>query len=333
MKKPIDENAPSADMLAQQAGVWLRRLTSGGVRQLDVRGFQRWQQTSAGHRQAFEEAKRQWQLDQLMRPAIGELLQTDPDVAAVHQRVLSRPFLSRRAFLGAGLGVTAVAGIAALTAYETGWTGLGDWQADYRTATGEQRTVTLAENVNVMMNTGTRIQRQVNDGRAVGMVLLAGETAIDLTGTDKSFNVVAGRGRSSARMTRFDVLSLDDRVKVTCIDGTVQVEHPNGTRQLQSGQQTVYNTRAISGVFSVDIAVTSAWRRGELVFRQTPLPAVLAEINRYRPGHVFLLNTPPGDTTLSGSFAIAKLDDALLQIRQAFHLQARFLPGGVLILS
>ncbi len=330
MKKLIDVNTPSAEVLAKEAAIWLRRLTSGAATPLDVQAFQLWQQTSAEHRHAFDEVKRQWQL---MRPAIGKLLQTDPAIAAVYQQVLSRPPLSRRVFLRAGLGAAAVASIAALTAYQTGWTDLSDWQADYRTATGEQRTVALAESVNVMLNTGTRIERQESGGQAAGMVLLAGEAAIDLTGADKSFNVVAGKGRSMARMTRFEVLSLDERVKVTCIDGTVQVEHPGGTRQLRTGQQAVYNTRAISRVYDVDVAIISAWRRGELVFRETPLPALLAEINRYRPGHIFLMATPPSDNTLSGRFAFANLDGALLQIRQAFHLQARFLPGGVLILS
>ncbi len=326
----IDENAKTADVLAQEARIWLHRLKSGTATYWDVQAFQRWQQTSAEHRQAFDEAKRQWQL---MHPAIDTLLHTDPAFADLQQPSPSRFSLSRRAFLGAGLGATAVAGIAAFTAHQALWPGIGDWQADYRTGTGEQRTVTLADSVSVMMNTGTRIQRQESDGRAVGMVLLSGEAAIDLTGADKSFNVVAGKGRSIARMTRFEVLSLDDKVRVTCIDGIVQVEHPNGTRLLHTRQQIVYNSHLVSEVASVDIAVTSAWRHGELVFKHTPLPAMLAEINRYRPGHVFLMNTPTGDIRLSGRFAITNLDAALLQIQHSFNLQARSLPGGLLILS
>ncbi len=330
MMKSVEESAASADELAQEARIWLRRLTSGHATQWDAEAFQHWQRTSAEHRRAFDEAKRQWQL---LRPAIGALLQTDPAVAARFQRPSSRRPLSRRAFLGAGLGVAAAAGILAVSSPLGLWPALDDWQADYRTATGEQRTVALAERVNVMMNTGTRIQRQDSHGKAVGMVLLSGEAAIDLTGTDHPFNVVAGKGRSIANLTRFEVLNLDDRVKVTCIDGAVQVEHPAGARLLHGGQQTVYNAHAISRVFSVDLAVASAWRQGELVFKQTSLPAVLEEINRYRPGHVFLMGTPVADDTISGRFAIANLDAALLQIQRSFNLHARSLPGGVLILS
>jgi len=102
---------------------------------------------------------------------------------------------------------------------------------------------------------------------------------------------------------------------------------------LQANQQTIYNNESISGIAGVDAVDASAWRKGELVFNQTPLAQVVDEINRYRPGRVVLLATAGRDRPVVGRFRIAILDEALLQIQHAFGLNARLLPAGVLVLS
>ena len=106
-----------------------------------------------------------------------------------------------------------------------------------------------------------------------------------------------------------------------------------GARTLQAGQQVVYDAASIGGATGVQGADVSAWRTGVLVFRQTPLAHVVAEINRYRPGRVVLLARGLADRAVSGRFAIASLDTVLVQIQRSYDLSARSLPGGVLVLS
>lgn len=335
----------------REAQAWLRRLTSGAATQRDLEGFRRWQQASDANAQAFAEARRLWKA---LDPAIGQMLAQQPQLRAAHRPAAPRSVLPRRAFLGAAMSAAGVAGVAAAVYPPLGlWPSVSEWNADFRTATGEQRAVVLADGVDLVLNTQTSVQRQTRDGRTVGIDLIAGEAAVDLSavaggapgttpGTTSGvtpgpagapFHVVAGAGRIDARAGRFEVRYLDGSACVTCIEGKLSVAHAMGSRVLQAHQQVVYDAASIGGAADVAPADASAWRTGVLVFRQTPLSRVVAEINRYRPGRVVLLARGLADRAVSGRFAIAALDTVLVQIQRSYDLDARALPGGVLVLS
>ncbi|SAI74795.1 transmembrane sensor [Bordetella ansorpii] len=323
--------APDPDTLREEAGIWLNRLVLGDVTQAEMRAFRRWQGASDAHAAAFEAARRQWHA---MKPVAGELLRTDARAAARHERLKDGPRRrGRRAFLGAAAGAMATAAGVAVFHPPLGlWPAPGLWGADYRTATGEQRAVALAERVNVVLNTDTRIRRAGRDGTP-GIALLDGEAAIDLTGPGDPFGVQAGAGRAWAQTGHFQVRYLDGQACVSCLDGEVRVEHPLGARTLRARQQLVYDDQSLSGVAGIEPEDVSAWRRGELVFHRTPLAQVVDEINRYRPGRVVLMNDAKRQTPVSGRFRTAVLDEAILQLQHTFGLHARELPAGVLLLS
>jgi transmembrane sensor len=331
MKTTSDYDRSHSDAdLEQQAWVWLRRLNSGDVKPWDAEAFKRWLRTSPAHKDAFSAARREWDL---IKPAAGGVLRSNARAAALHEQALRGPKLGRRAFLGAAAGAAALAGVAVAYPPAGLWPSPAEWGADYRTATGEQRTLALAEQVTVTLNTQTSIRRRNAGGQTTGIDLLTGEAAIDLAAVGKPFAVSAGAGRSLAESGRFEVRHLDGKVCVSCIEGSVRVEHPAGFRTLQARQQTVYDNTSVSSIAGIEPAEVSAWRKGELVFRQTALAQVLDEINRYRPGRVVLINTAARSKPVSGSFDIALLNAALVQLQRTFDLNARALPGGVVILS
>jgi transmembrane sensor len=319
-----------ADRLQQEARAWVRLLASGEVKAWDAQGFQRWLRRSPAHKEAFSEARRVWQV---MKPAAGDVLRANPKMAAAHARALDRSVLPRRAFMGAAMSAAAVAAVAVVYPPLGLWPSAVELGADYRTATGEQQQIAQAGWAQVTLNTRTSARRQMVDGEMVGLELIDGQAAIDLRGAGRFFSLVAGVGRSVAEAGRFDVKYLDGKVCVTCLDGGVRVMHPAGVRTLQARQQTVYDTQAISGIAGAEPRDVSAWREGELVFRQTRLADVIAEINRYRSGRVMLANDAVRDRLVSGRFLIASLDTALWQLQHTYKLGARSLPGGLLILS
>ena len=98
-------------------------------------------------------------------------------------------------------------------------------------------------------------------------------------------------------------------------------------------QQVSYDREQVGAIQTIDPDETSAWRQGALVFRQTPLPDVVAEINRYRRGHVVLLDGKRGASAMSGRFEIRDMEKVLVQIERAFGLTATRLPGNVVLLS
>ena len=331
MKTPPDLCHPLPERLREEARVWLRRLTSEQATEWDAQAFRRWRQTSPDHARAFEEAKRQWQA---LGPAIGLLLQQDEAAARRHERAMRTASPGRRMFLRAGGGAMAVAvGAAIVHPPFQLWPSAEEWQADARTAKGERRELVLGEGVQVILNTQTSIRREMADAGGAAIDLINGEAAVELSGRDATFSVQAGAGRSMARAGQFEVRHLDGRVCVTCLRGSVEIAHPKGNIVLAARQQVRYDNDSLGAPSMLEGASVSAWRRGELVFRQIPLAEVIAEINRYRPGRVVLAAISLATHPVNGRFAIAALDNALLQLQYSFDLKSRRLPGGILILS
>nr|WP_083757430.1 FecR domain-containing protein [Janthinobacterium sp. Marseille] len=318
------------DQIQREAQAWLRRLASGEATQLDIQGFRRWREKSPLHWTTFTEAKRLWQM---LDPALAQVAQREAVCAANGTRLVGNKH-GRRAFLGFATGAAAAAGAAIVYPPLGLWPAINEWQADYRTTTGEQRMLALANDVKLELNTQTSVNRQSAQGEVpAGIKLVSGETAIDLSASAPAFSVNAGAGRSIAQASRFEVRNLDNKVCVTCIEGEVLVEHPLGKRRVYARQQVVYDADTLSPPATVALADWSAWRKGTLVFWQTPLDKVVAEINRYRPGKVVLLASHLNNRAVSGRFAIASLDTVLLQIQQSYDLKAHTLPNGILVLS
>lgn len=328
--KQTKEQTDMHAALEQQARVWLRLFASGKATDDDADRFRRWLRAGPEHKAAFTRAQAAWED---MRASAETWRHTDPRLAALRS---GRPRLSsasRRLFLGSAVGAAAAAGVAIAYPPLGLWRMPSEWGADYRTATGEQRTIALADTIEVTLNTQTSIRRQTDRGETVGVELVSGEAAISLEQSGRPFVVAAGIGRSASRHGQFEVRYLNDKVCVTCISGAVRVEHPGGARTLAARQQVIYDARAISGTAGIDPDQVAAWRDGLLVLNETRLADAIDEINRYRSGRVILLNDAVRGKRISGSFPIAAMDQTLWQMQHTFGLQARSLVGGVMILS
>ncbi len=330
MKTGARDRSAHSEALLTQARAWLRLLASENVSPVDAEAFKRWLDLSAAHKTAFNEVKHRWAV---MKPAAGEYLRAHPYAMTLHGAAPRTASLGRRAFLGGAVSAAAVAGVALMYPPGGSWPSPTEWTADDRTAVGEQRILALSSRTTVVLNTQTSIRRQSEHGSVTGIDLIKGEAAVDLDDAVERFSVVAGAGRSTADRGRFEVRHLQGKVCVTCVEGVVQVEHPLGSRALHARQQTVYDAAAMSGVATVQPEEIAAWRRGELIFNEVRLVDALAEINRYRVGHVVLLNDARREQRVTGRFLITALDAALSQLENSFDLNTRSLPGGLLLLS
>lgn len=332
MTRPPDGAPPAT--IQEEAFIWLGRLVDGQVTRPELQAFKRWQGASPAHSLAFDIAKRQWHA---MQPALTAMLEEDAALRARHRRLIAgdRPHAGRRAALGGVAGAAAAGAVAAVYPPFGLWPSVADaWRADYRTAAGEQKALALAPGVNVVLNTRSSVRCQTDTGGRIAAVdLIEGEAAVDLGAGAAAFAVVAGAGHSEARAGQFEVRRTGDSVRVACIAGAVEIRHAAGVRTLRASQQAVYNDGAISDTGPVDAGAVSAWRKGELVFNQTPLAQVIAEINRYRAGRIVLMADRVSARPVVGTFRIDVLEEAVLQLRHAFGLNARELPGGVLLLT
>jgi transmembrane sensor len=327
MTEPIHPAEDTPGDLLKDAQAWLRRMTSGDMTQFEAQAFQRWCQKSPAHRAAFAEAKAQWQL---LKPAIGTLLRTNPEAEQVHWKTLHKHRMGRRLFLGAAGSVAAGVAVAAYAPLGL-WPSVGQWGADFRTAAGQQKNLVFDGHADVELNTRTSIKQIKQHDQLAGLDLLDGEACVRTHAGEQAFQVVAGNGRSMSRDGYFEVRNVEGRVCVTCIQGQVQVEHALGVRTLQMAQQVVYDNQFLGQVAGVDSESVAAWRHGYLVFQRAGLADVIAEINRYRQGHIILARDIT--ETMSARIRVTELDAAVLQIQRTYNLQARALPADIMILS
>ncbi|NIF86071.1 DUF4880 domain-containing protein [Comamonas sp. Tr-654] len=329
-KTPDNDAHHTSDMLQQQAWQWLRLLHSGVASHEDAESFRQWVRSSPVHQRAYEEARDRWNA---LKQPVSQLLQSQPTLVSDHQRAVRQRAHGRRVFLGAGVASMAVAVVGVNYSPLGLWPTASDLSADYRTTAGEQRTVAVNERVQLTLNTRTTISQQTDGDETIGLHLLHGELALEVQPGVRPFAVKAGVGRALTESGQLEVSLWGKKVCVTCLAGQVQLSHPAGSRVLKAHQQAVYDSAAVSGILGVDAAAVSSWRRGMLVFKHIRLAEVLEEINRYRPGRVVLINAAVREKYVTGNFAVASLDLALIQLQHTFSLHARSLPGGLVLLS
>lgn len=317
--------------LRREADAWIRLLTSGKATSDDVKALQHWRGQGPAHRAAFEDAKRLWRD---FGPAGEMLLQQCRQ--APGSNPVDRHAMSRRAFLG-GMAVATVAGAAAIAEYPLlgRWAPMSEWGADYRTATGEQRRVRLPGDIMLAMNTQTSVALLRHAGRVEGLTLLSGEAAIDAQGMAYGrFRVASEHGMVTASLpARFEVRSNEGRTCVTCLSGRIEVRAGDRNWTLLDRQRIDYGDGGLETVRSLDPEIASAWRDGVIVFRQTPLPEAISEINRYRRGRVVLMNRDLERQAVSGRFSIRNMDLVIAQIQQAFSARVTKLPGDIVLLG
>jgi transmembrane sensor len=315
----------------EQAMAWILRLASGEATVADAEALRQWRAQSPLHRQAFAEAKLLWET---LDPATREITQKTRssgggDVPARY----SRP-MGRRALIGGALAASfAAAGYIGSKPPFRLWPSVSELSADYRTTTGEQRQLALADDITLVLNTQTSIGvRSIAPG-ARAIELISGEAAITAKAGFASFDVLAASGRTSAAIGRFDVRREGATVCVTCFDGIVQVERDGQSVSVPPGHQTTYDSSGLGKIVPIDVGVVSAWQQGQLVFRHEPLSRVVEEINRYRPGRIILLNERLGERDVVATFHLNRIHDAVEHLARTFGARTRSLPGGVVLLS
>ena len=306
------------------------RATSGHATTADLRELEAWRQRSTAHADAYRRAVDVWEA---LGVAAGESV-TAADRAIISRRVSAH--VSRRMVLaGAGTAVAAgIAGVAIVRPPLGLWPSLSDLTADYRTGKGEQRTIALANGISAEMNTDTSITRRPADEHEERIEMLDGEALIAAAlDASKILTVVAASGRVVATRTRFNLRRDGDAVRVTCLEGSVQVECRNDVATLHAGQQLAYTTESFGPPASVDPTQVIGWSKGLLIFHDEPLARVLGEINRYWRGRIVLLNSDLGQRRVTIRIELARIEEVISYVRIVMGAHLLTLPGGVVVVT
>jgi transmembrane sensor len=325
--QPPEQGDRALNRVRDEALDWMRRLGCGEVTQADLDALDRWRMASPAHRRAFAEAHVFWDV-------LGKVAEE------AHRRGHKRhsaPALPNRS-MGRRTVLTGAA--AAAMAYVVVrpplglWPSMAEFAADYRTATGEQKRIDVAAGIIIEMNTQTSLTAPVTVGQRLALELVAGEVDVSVGAAQaQPLCIAAAGGRIDADRANFNVRCDGPSVRVTCTEGAVRVTGRSAVTTLVAGQQVSYGDGMQETAAAVDTTVVTAWKRGMLIFRNAPLPQVIAELNRYRPGKIILLNKGLAKRTVVAGFRLDQIGEAVRYLGLAVGAEIRSLPGGVVLLS
>ena len=287
-----EQAAAAQDIIREQAAYWL--LESDNNDGVQTNKFQSWLAKSPQHQQIFTEMKSLWS-------------------ALNPQQNAKKRSRQRRQIGAASLCVGAL-----LLSQQLPW---HYWNADYRTAVGQVSTITLADGSSATLNTNSAINVYYQHGQRK-VQLVRGEVFVDvkkqvnLTSTNANiynkltnsnklatlghFTVTTPQATAQALGTRYSVKYLpessqnspQENTQVTVFESKVQVNstYSDDIVILTEGQQvTVTPSNIKQSTFTVDPYVQAPdWSTQRLSFNKAPLSTVIARLNQYHPGLLFL---------------------------------------------
>ncbi|MBM1145825.1 FecR domain-containing protein [Alcanivorax sp. ZXX171] len=314
-----DSSAPLPDhRILEQAAEWFAALGDEEAGPDQRLRWRRWIETDPEHRRAWHyveqvSARFQQARGHAGRDGAGRILQ--------HTR---SDRLTRRRLLGGG-----VAGLAAWLTWRhtplpdaTGRL-IAGLTADQHTATGEIRDLGLADGGRLWLNSATTVDVAYDD--ALRRVTLHDGEILIQTGADprrRPFVVDTRHGRLRALGTRFTVRHHRDHGFLAVYQGAVAIRTRGGEEAvIQAGQQATFQAGSVTPAGAADPA-RQAWSQGLIVANDLPLGELVAELARYRHGH---LGVDPAVAHLRalGTYPAGRPDLALAMLENALPVRAR----------
>lgn len=306
------KHARSEAEVRKEAVAWYARLCSGGATESDREAWRHWHRAHPDHQRA-------WQRFEAMQATLSRV---PGHLAASALRAAQS---DRRRVLR---GIAALAGGGSMAWLSWRVAGSEGWLADYRTATGEQRTVTLADGSQLMLNTRTSVDVAIDSSRRLvtlrdGEILVQTAKHRGVPGVarkdSRPFMVETPHGRVLALGTRFTVRSDGARTVVSVLEAAVEVRAlraPGEVVRLEAGQQAGFTGERIDAPRPADPALAE-WEHGSLVVNDWRLEDVVGELARYRRGRL-ACDLAIADIRVSGAFPVMDTDKALAVIARAF---------------
>lgn len=306
----------------EEAAEWLARLGNHSISTKTVREFRDWRDDPANDA-AYEEAEAFWD-------ASGAQA-ADPEIMRMTQAALDRG--RRRGGWRAWLRGPRLAGaltLASLAVASSGVLVANQLYPTYATQDVEQKVVRLEDGSRVHLNVGSQVRIDFRGGDR-RITLTRGEAFFDVAHDPKRpFIVRAGEARIQALGTKFDVRRLNGDVRITLLHGKVQVSPDNGEESvvLAPNQEAVVGPGGTIRKTVSDAARATSWTTGRLVFRDTPLAAAVAEVNRYSDRKVELDGAGLAGRPVSGFFDVGDSESFARGVADLFDLSLSRGPDG-----
>ena len=314
----------------QAALAWLNLLhdqPSSG----DQATFSQWLQAAPAHAEAYARAQVLWELSEGPARTLA-----DEDALAL-QGLLDAMDRPRRPQVRRWAGALAMAAcLLLMISLGSGWQPqrwIDDLGADYVSAPGEIRTVTLADQSQVTLDADSAIAVDFSHGER-HVQLRRGAGFFSVTHTGDPFVVEAEKGQARVLGTQFEVRLQPHGAQVTVLSGRVGVTAARDAEQqiLTAGQQVAYGAGTAEKLHAVDSEAQLAWRQGWLTYYKSTLADVVQDLRRYYSGRIVLLNDELGARKVSGSFPSKDPQAVLNSLQGVLGFEQHQVLGKLIIL-
>lgn len=313
-----------------QALAWLTRLRDQPDAAERMR-FNTWLHADPAHAEAYVRAQVLWELCE--GPA-GELAREDAPALQGYLAAMDAPRPPASRHWAAALAVAAC--LVLMIGVGVGWNPLEQVQdlgADYVAPVGHLRSVTLADNSEVILDANSAIAVDFSHGMR-RVQLRRGAAFFHVAHTGEPFVVQAADGEAKVLGTQFEVRLHNEGAQVTVLEGRVAVSAQKSPAQqvLGANRQVAYSNGVAQPQHAVDSTAQLAWREGWLNYYKAPLADVVRDLGRYYPGRILLFSNELGQRTISGSFPSDKPQAVLDSLQRVLGFAQHKLPGGMIVL-
>jgi transmembrane sensor len=354
MAMPLCSNEPQITELKQQAIDWLVRLRSDDLSDGEMYAFADWLSQDHVHSEAFAAVENLFNdmVNTAKRPVANvdissELNQIHLDVNSTNKQEqrIHRPSSKRYTrWMASSVALAAAWLFAVILIIPQQAHLLDNLLSDYHTETGELREIQLTDGSRLLLNTNSAVSVKFNE--SVRQITLYHGQANFTVAKDaqRPFEVVADGLIVRALGTVFEVYkSSSNEISVTVQEHAVAVRiqteaHASAERNLskvnvQQGQQLRYHPGdSLPQPKSIELSQADAWQQHQLFINDRPLSELIAELDRYRIGRVFLSDEKLKNLRVTGVFSLDNPDAVLNSVGKVLALEeTRLGPWWVLL--
>lgn len=320
---------PNVKDSQREASEWIARLNSDDVSAEDVARFEAWKRVHPVNADAFQKLLRTWKRFERAGPLVR---------AVAFGQSMGRSAASRRprpwrfALAATVVIATVLAGL---------YLQRSPVPRIFRTAVGEQATVSLPDGSSMALNSNSIARIEYSPRRRI-IHLEQGEAFFSVAhDMNRPFWVTSGPCWVRAVGTQFDVYRKVSGLQVTVSEGSIRV---GGNQRLLStvradetqmpifatlsaGQQAdvLAASATMRELSAEDLNQAVAWRSGTLYFANRPLADVVTELNRYTSQPIILEDDRLRSLPVGGTFhASPQGAETLLRLlEQSFNVQVQ----------
>jgi transmembrane sensor len=360
---------PEVKTLQTQASEWLAKLDAETASPRVLQDFKVWVNQDKAHRIAFEEMISFWDEINVLTQAVlpREQLATQPNSSQSTGIFVGWAGQLTQLFSRHSMRATAAAlTVLAILITPIFWPQTTN---EYITQVGEQKTIYLADQSAVHLNTNSRLEVDYSDSHR-RLTLTQGQAHFDVAhNPNRPFEVYAGNGLVRAIGTAFTVHIRKVDVEVIVTEGTVELDHPtqvnvdismqantvapenitanndtptnsdtkNNSHSLKvdAGNMLTYSQTDIDDLKSLvtsQIEKQLSWRKGMLVFKDDPLQKVTDEISRYTNLKIVIPERSTRELKVGGLFKIGDTESLFEALEESFGIHVQEVSENVVYL-